>query len=125
MRTLTWRWRCRSGQRLLEDRRHDEGRNTEREKDGADEPAHGLVLVDDRSLESSLLFGNLEQRFLEFAECAELLLDVPELREALFDLIGSSHQIEMAALEFGFHRDERLEHRFDDALLDRVRGLRL
>ena len=52
-----------------------------------------------------------------------MLLDVPELGESLFDLFGSSKQIDMTAFELGLHRGERLEHRLDDAFLDRFRSL--
>ena len=79
-----------------------------------------LFWGDDRRLESSLLFGNLEQRLLELAQRAELLLDVPELRQSLLDLLGSTHEIDMTAFELGLHGDQRLEHRFDNAFFDRV-----
>ena len=51
----------------------------ERKEDGTDEPAQCLGLTLDGRREPSLLLGNVEQRFLNFGEAAELFFDVPEL----------------------------------------------
>ena len=83
-------------------------------EDRADQPADRAVLGVDRGLESALLLGDLGEGLLKLAEGAELLFDVPELGEALLDLVGAANEVNVAAFELGLDGDERLQHRLDD-----------
>ena len=75
---------------LPQDGGDDEGRGGEGEEDRPHKPAERLRLRHDRKLEASLLLGYEVQGFLQFAQRAELFFDVPELGEALLDLIGAA-----------------------------------
>ena len=82
----------------------------------------GPRLGDDGGLEPVLLLRDLEQGFLQLAQCAELLFDVPELGQALLDLIRAADELDMTALELGLDRHQRLQQRLDDPPLDAVAG---
>ncbi len=103
--------------RDAEEERDRERRDGEREDDAPDEPAQDPGLGDEGGFEAALLFCDLEDGFLELAQRAELLLDVPELGQALLDLIGASDEVDMAALELGLDGDEGLQERLDDPSL--------
>ena len=70
------------------------------------------------------MLGYEVQGFLQFAQRAELLFDVPQLGEALLYLIGAADQFTVTPFELGFDRDQGLQQGLYDSVFD-CRGVGL